>query len=113
MKIINIDNIISDTDDPVDIAIKAFNGTANHRKLWRKYLNEFYALFGGDINKGQDEFMAIIYTAIGEINGDGIPDHRPAKWRWPERDHVHAVHFTKLCRRMLLARREAMKGGAK
>ena len=113
MKIINIDNMLNETDDPVTIAVKAFNGTEGNRKLWRKYLESFYELFGGDINKGQDAFTEIIYTAVSEINGDGIPDRRPAKWKWPERDHVHATHFTKLCRRMLLARRDAMKGGAK
>jgi len=80
-------------DDPVEIAVRTFNGTESSRKLWRRYLHALYEKYG-DIAEAQSFFAECIYTAQSEIKNDKIPDWTPPSGRHAETDHIHAKHFT-------------------
>ena len=90
----------ADTDDPILIAVDAFNGTETSAHLWRKY---FHTLIGRckDINKAQDLFLEAIYVAKREIESDKLPDiftERNGKYYGT---HIHAKYFTKIIKKIL------------
>lgn len=84
---------VTPDDDPVEIAVREFNGTSTSRKTWRKYLHALYDRFG-DIDRAQTFFCQCIVTAKSEIVHDAIPDETPRRGRFAAQCHIHAKHFT-------------------
>lgn len=93
--------------DPVEIAVRAFHGSATNRRLWRWYSSMMQYL-EKDVDKADDLFCSWSYTTRRVIEVDGIPDT----------DHLHARIFHCYLRDMFHARYGTVtcpwkKGGAK
>ena len=89
---------IEETDDPVMIAKKLFNGTTASARLWRKYLQTLAEKYH-DFNKAQSIFMDAVYAAQSEIANDPIQD--TVRHETFTAYHVHAKHFTKTLKKVL------------
>lgn len=61
------------TDDPVAIAINAFNGNKLNQYYWRAYFIAMQIL-EKSVSKAADDFLEIIYTVQSEIKNDNIPN---------------------------------------
>jgi len=96
-----MNNITTDeTDDPVMIAVKEFNGDRSSKTCWRKYFRALVEKHK-DYDKAQTVFMEAVYVAQTEIKNDGIPDFRPAKGGFQATPHIHAKYFTNALKRII------------
>jgi len=91
---------INDEDDPVEMAVRIFNGTPSSRKLWRRYLHALYEHYHS-IDDAQSFFSECLYVARSEIVHDRIPDQTPPRRGYPATNHIHAKYFTNYLKRFL------------
>ena len=84
---------VDKSSDPVEIAVRAFNGSATNRRLWRWYLS-MMQLLEKDVDRADELFCSWSYTTRRTIEVDGIPDTQ----------HLHARIFHNYLRGMFLAK---------